>query len=159
MLLTGGQALVVATADRKLHIFDLTSGSKVSEFTSSLQYQTRCVSSFADGKGFAVGCIEGRVALEYFDELHLKGKQGKGFSVPSFFVSLRVHLLLLFILFHVLSQRHRVNQNPSPSSLNVIGRKRISFQSMHCTSMPRIRSCLRAPMAPLQFGTKMCVIN
>jgi hypothetical protein len=31
----------------------------------------------ARSKGFAAGSIEGRVALEYFDEMHTKAAQGK----------------------------------------------------------------------------------
>lgn len=70
----GGQALVVCMAGRKISIFDMTAGNKVADFLSPMQYQTRCCAMFADLKGFAMGSIEGRVALEYFDELHLKNK-------------------------------------------------------------------------------------
>lgn len=34
--------------------------------------------------GFAVGSIEGRVALEYFNELHLKGKPGNHTILQTF---------------------------------------------------------------------------
>lgn len=47
------------------------------EMDSPLQYQTRCVSIFHDMTGFAIGGIEGRVALEYFDEFQFKGKTCK----------------------------------------------------------------------------------
>ena len=63
------RALVVGTADRQLHVFDLNMGlsKKMSQdYKSPLTYQTRSISIFADGAGFAIGCIEGRVALEYF---------------------------------------------------------------------------------------------
>jgi cell cycle arrest protein BUB3 len=36
---------------------------------SSLKYQTRTVRFFPGGEGIAVGCIEGRVAIEYLSEL------------------------------------------------------------------------------------------
>ena len=38
------------------------------ERESSLKFQTRCVRCFPDGTGFAVGSVEGRVAMEYFDQ-------------------------------------------------------------------------------------------
>jgi hypothetical protein len=38
------------------------------ERESSLRFQTRCVRCFPDGTGFAVGSVEGRVAMEYFDQ-------------------------------------------------------------------------------------------
>lgn len=34
---------------------------------SALKYQIRCVEAFANGKGFAAGSVEGRVAYEYFN--------------------------------------------------------------------------------------------
>lgn len=70
-----GQVLVVGLAGRKFAIYDLNSGQKVQEIDSPLQYQTRCCAVFHDCAGFAIGGIEGRVALEYFDEMHLRGKQ------------------------------------------------------------------------------------
>eukprot|EP01033_Poteriospumella_lacustris_P018162 gene18162-13039_t len=69
-----GQVLVVGLAGRKFAIYDLNSGQKVQEIDSPLQYQTRCCAVFHDCAGFAIGGIEGRVALEYFDEMHLRGK-------------------------------------------------------------------------------------
>ena len=36
---------------------------------SSLKYQTRAVRLFPDGKGMALSSIEGRVAIEYLDEV------------------------------------------------------------------------------------------
>ena len=60
------QAAVVATADKQIHVFDMTgecalpqscishpcycpsAGRKISEFKSPLTYQTRCVSIFND---------------------------------------------------------------------------------------------------------------
>jgi len=68
-----GQVLVASTADKQIHVYDLNSGgNKVSQFKSPLSYQTRCISIFHDNKGFATGCIEGRIALENFDELQNK---------------------------------------------------------------------------------------
>ena len=36
---------------------------------SSLKYQTRCIKFFPDNKGIAMGSIEGRVAIEYLDDI------------------------------------------------------------------------------------------
>eukprot|EP01040_Poterioochromonas_malhamensis_P021812 gene21812-26401_t len=69
-----GQAAVVGTADRMVHVFDMNSGSLVVSYKSPLQYQTRTISIFTDTQGYAIGCIEGRIALEYFDEAQNKGK-------------------------------------------------------------------------------------
>ena len=44
--------------------------------TSPLKQQTRCVANFTDKSGFAVGSIEGRVALQYIQETD----QSKNFS-------------------------------------------------------------------------------
>lgn len=70
-----GAAMVVATADRKLHVYDLSSGANfavILQYESPLHYQTRCVSIFGDVSGFAVGSIEGRLAIENFTELGKK---------------------------------------------------------------------------------------
>jgi hypothetical protein len=126
---------VVGTGDKQMHIYDLTAGSKITDYKSPLQYQTRCISIFHDkyddthtyfvcyaylpsggaffiflccflsyfcimhinmnlvparsphdfvpfsplfccSKGYAMGNIEGRVAVEYFDELHTKAAIG-----------------------------------------------------------------------------------
>lgn len=61
--------LVVATADRYINIINL---DKPTEFyktmQSPLKWQTRVVSCFSDGSGFAVGSIEGRCAIQYVEE-------------------------------------------------------------------------------------------
>jgi len=46
-----GQVLVASTADKQIHVFDLTAGTKVADFKSPLSYQTRCLSIFHDMKG------------------------------------------------------------------------------------------------------------
>ncbi len=35
---------------------------------SSLKYQTRAIACYTDGRGYALGSVEGRVAMEYFDQ-------------------------------------------------------------------------------------------
>eukprot|EP01041_Mallomonas_annulata_P013008 gene13008-27450_t len=69
-----GQAMVVGTADRMIHVFDLREAKQIAEFQSPLPYQTRCVSIFHDNAGFAIGSIEGRVGIEYFSEMSKKGQ-------------------------------------------------------------------------------------
>jgi WD40 repeat protein len=76
---------VVATAGRRNCFIDLRSVNKLLEDEenrkeddtvkilldrdSSLKYQTRCVRFFPNGSGMAVGSIEGRVAIEYLDDV------------------------------------------------------------------------------------------
>lgn len=84
-----GQAIVAVTADKQVHVYDTSAGRKVQEFKSPLQYQTRCCQIFADNKGFAMGCVEGRIAIESFDELQYKHKptiQHPGKAKPDSFV-------------------------------------------------------------------------
>jgi cell cycle arrest protein BUB3 len=44
---------------------------------SSLKYQTRCIKFFPDSTGIAVGSIEGRVAIEYLDEIGISSSSEK----------------------------------------------------------------------------------
>lgn len=70
-----GAAMVVGTADRKLNVYDLSQGANfavINQYDSPLNFQTRCVAIFGDVSGFAVGCIEGRVAIENFAEMGKK---------------------------------------------------------------------------------------
>ncbi|WVQ86232.1 hypothetical protein IAT38_008400 [Cryptococcus sp. DSM 104549] len=60
------QLLVVATGDRQLHVYNLTNPTTVfKSIESPLKWQTRVVSCFPSGDAFAVGSIEGRVAIQY----------------------------------------------------------------------------------------------
>ena len=61
--------LVVATADRYINIINLDQPTKFYKtLQSPLKWQTRVVSCFTDGTGFAVGSIEGRCAIQYVEE-------------------------------------------------------------------------------------------
>ena len=63
-----GEQLVVATAGRKVFIWDLRNMScPQQKRESSLKYQTRCVRSFPNKTGYVLSSIEGRVAVEVFD--------------------------------------------------------------------------------------------
>ena len=62
------EKLVVATSDRKVLIWDLRNMSNyIARRESSLKYQTRCVKIFPNKEGYVMSSIEGRVAVEYFD--------------------------------------------------------------------------------------------
>ena len=79
-----GNRVVVSTSGRKTCIIDVRMNKKVDEEEvssemvlnrdSSLKYQTRVVRFFPDGKGMAFGSIEGRVAIEFLDELGVDSK-------------------------------------------------------------------------------------
>lgn len=62
--------MVVGCAERYINIFDLTSSNPSAFRTvqSPLKWQTRVVSCFSDGSGFAVGSIEGRCAIQYAND-------------------------------------------------------------------------------------------
>eukprot|EP00584_Thalassiosira_punctigera_P026433 CAMPEP_0172578342 /NCGR_PEP_ID=MMETSP1067-20121228/138684_1 /TAXON_ID=265564 ORGANISM="Thalassiosira punctigera, Strain Tpunct2005C2" /NCGR_SAMPLE_ID=MMETSP1067 /ASSEMBLY_ACC=CAM_ASM_000444 /LENGTH=359 /DNA_ID=CAMNT_0013371035 /DNA_START=62 /DNA_END=1141 /DNA_ORIENTATION=+ len=86
-----GTKVVVATSGRRNCFFDirkLESGDKENEVAklllereSSLKYQTRCVKFFPDTKGIAVGSVEGRVAIEYLEDIGIvSGKKKYAFK-------------------------------------------------------------------------------
>uniref|UniRef100_M4B7B5 Mitotic checkpoint protein BUB3 n=1 Tax=Hyaloperonospora arabidopsidis (strain Emoy2) TaxID=559515 RepID=M4B7B5_HYAAE len=59
----------VGTSERRVAVYDLRQLARpLMEKESPLKYQLRCVRVFPDLKGFAVASVEGRVALEYFDD-------------------------------------------------------------------------------------------
>jgi len=58
-------AFIIGTAERHICIYNLANLSQpFRHFLSPLKYQSRCISLFPDTKGFAVGSIEGRVAIQ-----------------------------------------------------------------------------------------------
>ncbi|KAF1955597.1 WD40 repeat-like protein [Byssothecium circinans] len=61
--------LVIATAERHIHIVNLTKPKEIYKtIQSPLKWQTRVVSCFTDASGFAVGSIEGRCAIQYVED-------------------------------------------------------------------------------------------
>lgn len=63
-------------ARRRLH-----TGQPEQRRESSLKFQTRCLRCFTDGQGYALGSVEGRVAMEMFDlaeEAQVGGVGGRG---------------------------------------------------------------------------------
>jgi len=63
------QLLVVGTADRYINVINLSDPTKFYKtIQSPLKWQTRAISCFTGGEGFAVGSIEGRCAIQYVEE-------------------------------------------------------------------------------------------
>jgi len=67
-----GPMAVITTADRTIQVYSLDQGpTEYKKIESLLKYQHRCVSIFTDKSrnpnGFAVGSIEGRVAIMYVE--------------------------------------------------------------------------------------------
>ncbi|CAH1759327.1 4176_t:CDS:2 [Entrophospora sp. SA101] len=61
--------LVVGVYDKRVFLYNLNNPQQhVKETTSTLKWQTRCLTCFPAGNGYAVGSIEGRVGIQYFDE-------------------------------------------------------------------------------------------
>lgn len=75
---SSNKLLVVGCAERHISIIDLTNPQVIYKSAMSpLKYQTRVVTCYPEGDGFAIGSIEGRCAIQYVDET----KQHKdGFS-------------------------------------------------------------------------------
>jgi mRNA export factor len=66
---TKDNLLVVGTADRQVSIFNLSNPTVIYKtLLSPLKYQTRVVSCFTTGNGFAVGSVEGRCAIQYVED-------------------------------------------------------------------------------------------
>ncbi|CAO3609725.1 unnamed protein product [Cunninghamella echinulata] len=61
--------LVAATADRHILLFDLNNPTTIfKQLLSPLKWQTRTVSCFIDGQGYAIGSIEGRCGIQYISD-------------------------------------------------------------------------------------------
>ncbi|KAF8626414.1 hypothetical protein AX17_006581 [Amanita inopinata Kibby_2008] len=63
--------MVVGTAERHIQIYNLTNpGTAYKSIQSPLKWQTRAVSCFtaSTNSGFAVGSVEGRVAIQYVED-------------------------------------------------------------------------------------------
>lgn len=77
--------VVVATSGRRICFIDVRKPEAESTFSAtlaldreaSLKYQTRTVRYFPDGTGIALGSIEGRVAVEYLEELGVPSERKK----------------------------------------------------------------------------------
>lgn len=64
-----GHKVVAAMSDRRVWVWDARNMSRpLQKRDSSLKYQTKSLRCMADGRGYANTSIEGRVAVEFFDE-------------------------------------------------------------------------------------------
>eukprot|EP00879_Flechtneria_rotunda_P018537 GHRR01019450.1.p1 GENE.GHRR01019450.1~~GHRR01019450.1.p1 ORF type:complete len:276 (+),score=52.45 GHRR01019450.1:177-1004(+) len=61
--------IIAATSGRHVHIYNLNRLDVLEQppRESSLKYQTRCVAAFSGSPNFALGSVEGRVAMEVLD--------------------------------------------------------------------------------------------
>jgi len=57
--------LTVATAERKIGLFDCRKLGTPTWINSPLKFQSRCLAVFPDASGFALGSVEGRVAVHF----------------------------------------------------------------------------------------------
>ncbi|POW16816.1 hypothetical protein PSTT_00958 [Puccinia striiformis] len=61
--------MVVGTAARKIHIYHLSNPAvEYKSLDSPLKWQTRCIACFNDAQGYAVGSVEGRVAIQHVED-------------------------------------------------------------------------------------------
>ncbi|KAF8478795.1 WD40 repeat-like protein [Gautieria morchelliformis] len=61
--------MVVGCAERKVNIYNLAEPTKLYRTAESpLKFQTRVVACFPAADGYAIGSVEGRVAISYVDE-------------------------------------------------------------------------------------------
>jgi cell cycle arrest protein BUB3 len=90
--------VVVATAGRRICFLDIRSNKAelVLDRESSLKYQTRTVKFFPQGVGIALGSIEGRVAVEFLNDLGIKS--GTYDSYTSIITQLAGCVLTCFLL-------------------------------------------------------------
>jgi len=71
-----GKVLMVGTAGRKVWVWDLRNmASPLQKRESSLKYQTRCLACFPNKTGYVMSSIEGRVAVEYLDQVESQLKK------------------------------------------------------------------------------------
>eukprot|EP01098_Paradermamoeba_levis_P007098 TRINITY_DN2951_c0_g1_i1.p1 TRINITY_DN2951_c0_g1~~TRINITY_DN2951_c0_g1_i1.p1 ORF type:complete len:339 (+),score=75.17 TRINITY_DN2951_c0_g1_i1:124-1140(+) len=59
---------VVGTAEKQILIYDLRKPVEWKKFASPLKMQTRALGCFPDKTGFAIGSIEGRVAIQHVED-------------------------------------------------------------------------------------------
>lgn len=68
------QLLVIGTAECKIHLVDLANPAAFARTTDSpLKHQTRAVTAFPDGKGWATASIEGRCGINTVEEKDTTG--------------------------------------------------------------------------------------
>ncbi|CCD22314.1 RNA export factor GLE2 NDAI_0A01560 [Naumovozyma dairenensis CBS 421] len=74
------QLLVVGTAERHIAIINLSNPTTIFKtILSPLKWQTRVISCYNEGDGYAVGSVEGRCAIRYVDD-EVQKKSGFSFK-------------------------------------------------------------------------------
>eukprot|EP01137_Pigoraptor_chileana_P006248 Opistho-2@50395 len=64
-----GALLLVGTADRNVLVYDIRNPQKEFKMVQSLlKFQTRCIACFPSQTGWAIGSIEGRVAIQHIND-------------------------------------------------------------------------------------------
>ena len=119
--------LVVCTAGRKTCVIDVR-GAKVDlvlNRESSLKYQTRCVKFFPKGVGLALGSIEGRVAVEFLEDLGIPAGVSYTEGAECSFMVSATFLVLTYN--HLLHSNHAQKRKSMPS--NAIVSETLSIQS------------------------------
>lgn len=83
-----GSIVIVGTADKMIHALQINNNTlnKAISYKSPLEYQTRCISIFENNQGFALGSIEGRVAIEYYTEMERHTNKAVTHPKPNSFV-------------------------------------------------------------------------
>ncbi|KZS96413.1 WD40 repeat-like protein [Sistotremastrum niveocremeum HHB9708] len=65
---SSSSTLVVALAGRQMEVYDVRKMDEPKQKReSSLKFMTKSLAAMPDGQGYAIGSVEGRIALEYFD--------------------------------------------------------------------------------------------
>lgn len=73
--------LVVATANRNIHLFDLQDPTAIARTVESpLNHQTKAVAAFPDGKGWATASIEGRCGISAVDDAEARYSSHSSYS-------------------------------------------------------------------------------
>lgn len=73
--------LVVGTSERKLKVYDIRKPNVIyHEKQAQLKYQLRCLSTFPDQCGYAVGSVEGRVSIDHVHEKDRKNNNDFAFK-------------------------------------------------------------------------------
>ncbi|CCE65212.1 hypothetical protein TPHA_0K00780 [Tetrapisispora phaffii CBS 4417] len=77
---SSNQLLVVGTAERHIAVINLTNPGQIYKtIQSPLKMQTRTIACYPSGDGYAIGSIEGRIAIRYLDE-EIQKKSGFSFK-------------------------------------------------------------------------------
>lgn len=99
---SAGKLLVIATAERHIHLVDLYANPGAFSRTtlSPLRHQTRVVTALPDGKAWATAGIEGRCGINAVDDADAR---------CVFNVAERQHPILVFCLNPMLTSLFRVN--------------------------------------------------